>query len=75
MTTRIYCITDKANGNPRLVQAGHRAQALSYIAQRELRVRVATQGDIVNAMSTGAEIENARLDPNTKSIFGAPVAS
>lgn len=62
MTTRIYAVAvaDAVERNPtRLVRAGNQAQALRHVAKASFEVRVATQDDLVSALSTGATVEEA----------------
>lgn len=54
---RIYLIA--SNRGVRLVRANHRSQALSFVAQQELTVRVASQDDLVKYLTEGSQIETA----------------
>ncbi len=54
---RIYLIA--SNRGVRLVRANHRSQALSFVAQQELTVRVASQDDLVKYLTEGSLIETA----------------
>lgn len=59
--TRIYLVGSSDPAFPiRLVKASIRQQALSHVAQSLFTVRVATQEDLVSALSGGVKIENAR---------------
>jgi hypothetical protein len=66
-TTRIYAVTPKAGdkpATPRLVRAPNSAQALRHIAS-EWNVTLASQDDLVKAISAGAKVEDAKPDePN-----------
>jgi plasmid rolling circle replication initiator protein Rep len=43
-----------------LVKASIRQQALSHVAQSLFTVRVASQEDLIKALSSGIKVENAR---------------
>lgn len=58
-TQRIYLI-GTPSGEVRLVKAGVRSQALSHVANSMLTIRVATQDDLVEAISAGKAVENAK---------------
>lgn len=59
--TRIYIVGSNDPAFPiRLVKASIRQQALSHVAQSLFTVRVASQDDLVNALSKGVKIENAK---------------
>lgn len=54
---RIYII---ANGQDvRLVRATHRAQALAHVAKSSFSVSVATQDQLVAALTGGTKVESA----------------
>lgn len=59
---RIYVVND-AKGNVRLVNASTRSQVLSHVANSMFSVRVASQQDLVTAVSGGTKVENYR-DPD-----------
>jgi hypothetical protein len=63
---RIY-IVGTGNG-VRLVRAAHRAQALSHAARSVMNVKVATQDDLVMALSEGIKVENA-VEAETEELF------
>ena len=54
---RIYLVTTN-DGNKRLVKATQRQQALSHVANSLFTVRVASQDDLVAALTSGTEVEN-----------------
>ena len=58
-TQRIYLV-DTPSGEIRLVKASVRSQALSHVANSMLTLRVATQDDLVEAISKGCSVENAK---------------
>lgn len=58
-TQRIYLI-GTPSGETRLVRASVRSQALSHVANSMLTLRVATQDDLVDAISKGCSVENAK---------------
>lgn len=59
--SRIYIVGSNDPAFPiRLVKASIRQQALSHVAQSLFTVRVASQDDLVNALSKGVKIENAK---------------
>lgn len=43
-----------------MVKAGARSQAISHVANSMLTIRVATQDDLVEAISSGKSVENAK---------------
>lgn len=56
---RIYLVSTN-DGKTRLVKAGMRSQALSHVANSMLTIRVASQDDLVKAVSEGVQVEGAR---------------
>jgi hypothetical protein len=58
-TQRIYLV-GTPSGETRLVRASVRSQALSHVANSMLNLRVATQDDLVEAISKGCSVENAK---------------
>ena len=56
---RIYVVV-QPDGNPRLVRASVRSQALSHVASSLLSIHVATQDDLVDLLEDGVKVENAR---------------
>lgn len=55
---RIYIV---GTGNTvRLVRAAHRAQALAHVARTTHTVRVATQDELVTALTAGVAVEASR---------------
>lgn len=54
---RIYLVTTN-EGKKRLVKATQRQQALSHVANSLFTVRVASQDDLVKALTSGTEVEN-----------------
>jgi hypothetical protein len=59
--TRIYLVGSSDPAFPvRLVKASIRQQALSHVAQSLFTVRVASQEDLIKALSSGIKVENAR---------------
>ena len=56
---RIYLVV-QPDGTPRLVKASIRSQALSHVASTLLTIHVATQDDLVDLLSNGVKVENAR---------------
>jgi hypothetical protein len=59
--SRIYIVGSNDPAFPiRLVKASIRQQALSHVAQSLFTVRVASQDDLVSALSNGVKIENAK---------------
>ena len=58
---RIYIVGSNEPAFPvRLIRAAVRQQALTHVAQSLFTVRVASQDDLVKALTNGAKIENAR---------------
>ncbi len=58
-TQRIYLV-GTPSGDIRLVKASVRSQALSHVSNSMLTLRVATQADLVDAISKGCSVENAK---------------
>lgn len=61
-TTRIYSVYrkhDAPGAPPRLVRAAHVAQALRHVAADQFSVRVATQDDLLTAITGGSKVEEA----------------
>ena len=59
--TRIYIVGSNDPAFPtRLVKAAVRQQAMSHVAQSLFTVRVASQDDLVSALTKGIKIEGAR---------------
>lgn len=56
---RIYLVGTPDN-KVRLIKASIRTQAVSHVANTMLTVRVATQDDLVKALTEGIEIEQYR---------------
>jgi hypothetical protein len=63
---RIY-IVGTLDNKVRLVRASSRHQALSYVASTSFVVRVASQDELVENLSTGVAVETA-LPPEQMSI-------
>ena len=58
---RIYIIGSNDPAHPiRLVKATNRHQALTHVAQSIFTVRVASQDDLVKALTGNIKVENAR---------------
>lgn len=58
MAERIYIVHGPQG--TRLVKAGLRQQALSHVANSTFNIRVATQDDLVQALTSGTKIEQYR---------------
>ncbi len=65
---RIYLVATP-DGTIRLVNASLRQQALSHVANSMFTVRVASQQDLVSALSKGTPVENYR-DPDQSELLG-----
>lgn len=63
---RVY-IVGTHDGETRLVKATIRQQALTHVANHLFTVRVATQDDLINALSNGIKVENYK-DPEQLTI-------
>jgi hypothetical protein len=64
-TQRIYLV-GTPSGDVRLVKASVRSQVLSHVANSMLTIRVATQDDLVEAISSGKSVENAKSPDQTE---------
>ena len=62
---RIY-IVGTPTGEIRLVRASVKQQALSHVANSTFTVYVATQDDLVRAVSNGVVVENYKAPEQTK---------
>lgn len=60
MATRIYKVIN--DQDVWLVRASTRSQAVSHVAGKTMNVSVATQDDLVNALSMGVTVVNANGD-------------
>ena len=66
MTAQRIYIVGTPNGEIRLVRASVRQQALSHVANSTFTVYVATQDDLVRAVSKGVVVENYKAPEQTK---------
>ena len=57
-TKRIYLVTGP-DGNKHLVKATHQAAALRHVADSRYKVDVASQDDLVSAVTAGVKVETA----------------
>jgi hypothetical protein len=55
MATRIYIVTGPTG--TRLVKAAAPSQAITHVAKSEFNARVASQDDLVQALSNGVKVE------------------
>lgn len=58
----------------RLVRAAHRAQALSHAARATMTIKVASQEDLVKAMTGGVQVEDVK-DSDTDDLFELETAA
>lgn len=56
-TTRIYLVTTAA-GTARLVKAAVPSQAITHVAKQIFSARIASQDDLVEALSNGIRVES-----------------
>jgi hypothetical protein len=54
--TRIYLVTN-TNGTTRLVKATVASQAITHVAKSTFSAKVASQDDLVQALSSGVKVE------------------
>ena len=66
-TQRIY-IVGTPNGDIRLVRASLRQQALSHVANSTFTVQVASQDDLVDAVTKGVAVESYKAPEQTELI-------
>lgn len=59
--SRIYRINDGTRCH--LVRANTPAQAIRYVAKQQYTHRVASQDDIIEALQSGAQIDDATATP------------
>lgn len=64
-TQRIY-IVGTPSGETRLVRASIKQQALSHVANSVFVVRVASQDELVQAVSKGVVVENYKAPDQTE---------
>lgn len=69
MAERIYIVHGPQG--TRLVKASLRQQALSHVANSVFNVHVATQDDLVKALTTGTKIEQYRAPKQLELIDGS----
>lgn len=62
-TTRIYYVEGRGEGPARLVKAISKAQAYGHLARAAFKLHVASQENLVGALSAGAKIEDATAEP------------
>jgi hypothetical protein len=67
MATRIYIVTGPTGTS--LVKAGAPSQAITHVAKSEFDARVASQDDLVQALSNGVKVETYG-----ESAQGEPIA-
>lgn len=62
--TRIYIARPRtAGGSPRLIRAPSAAQAARHVVRTSIDIDVATQDDIVTAMTAGVQVESTTAEP------------
>ena len=66
MTAQRIYIVGTPTGEIRLVRASIKQQALSHVANSTFTVYVATQDDLVRAVSKGVVVENYKAPEQTK---------
>lgn len=69
MADRIYIVHGPQGA--RLVKAGMRQQALSHVANSTFNIRVASQDDLVQALTAGMKIEQYRAPEQVELIESA----
>lgn len=57
MQKRLYQVTHRVTGNPRLVEAINPAQAMRHVANSLFDVKAATARDVANLMGMGIKLE------------------
>lgn len=60
--TRVYLVT-VPNAEPRLVEATSKSTALRFVAEQLFGASIATQSDLIAALSKGTVIEKAGEEP------------
>jgi hypothetical protein len=63
MTPRIYTVTLRGGGDKTLVKAISQAQALRFVAEALLDIRVATAAQAVESLAAGTPLLDATLKP------------
>ena len=63
MTPRIYTVTLRGGGDKTLVKATSQAQALRFVAEALLDIRVATAAQAVESLAAGTPLLDATLKP------------
>ena len=61
--TRIYYVKEINSDRVKLVEASSQAQALSYVSKEAFECRVASQKDIISALTGGSIVEKAIGEP------------
>jgi len=59
-TARIYRIT--IGETDRLIRATHPSQALTFVAKDIAKVTVATQQDLIDCLTDGVKVEDAKAE-------------
>lgn len=62
-SNRIYRVTEEGKEGCRLVRATSQAQAIRHVASTRFEAAVATQDDLVAALTNGSKVEEAGIDP------------
>lgn len=56
---RIYLVRDTTTGDFRLIRAGNQAQAIRFVAGDRFDGRLASQDDLIGAITAGVKVEEA----------------
>lgn len=60
-TQRIYLVLDKTNNVGRLIEARSNVGALNHVTASRFETRIATQADLVYALTAGVPVEKTEL--------------
>lgn len=70
MSQRIYSVTTP-EGKIRLVRASVKQQALAHVAKSTFTVSVASQDELIKAITAGAKVEDFAAEPEAAPVIQA----
>lgn len=65
---RTYLVT--GNGQQRIVIASNQAQAIRHVVDQEYKAEVADGLQVAKLTAAGVPVEQARINPENKELFG-----
>ena len=70
MAQRIYIVTTP-DGKARLVRAAVKQQALAHVAKSTFTVGIASQDELISAITAGAKVEDFAAEPEIAPVIQA----